>query len=59
MASQRVVEAPVVISRANSAATITTVVEENPRRTANERSIFKEVLKGDGAADMSGTSLIG
>jgi hypothetical protein len=58
MASQRVVEAPVVISRANSAATIATVVEENLRRTRNERSIFRRLLKGDDAADVSCPSLI-
>jgi hypothetical protein len=53
-----VVEAPVVISRANSAATIATVVEENLRRTPNERSIFRKLLKGDDAGDMSCPSLI-
>jgi hypothetical protein len=45
MASQRVVEAPVMISRANSAATIATVVEENLRRTLNEMIDLQEVIE--------------
>jgi hypothetical protein len=53
MASQREVEAPVVISRANSAATDRNCCGRNLRRTPNERSIFRKLLKGDDAADMS------